>query len=264
MYLVSGNGHMPVKEIEAQLGDLINKAVNIDDLDCWFAIHVTDTCKDTRTQEDIVRYFNKIDAYYEVWTETNTTHELFDNAAAFVTIGENNAVEHMAEVCGHEEGESAILGLYANFDYTNDPEDALLNDQTIEALGVGIPVYALNHAMVRLESVVDNAEPAPEAKEVAPTKFDEDVERYNVLPSMDEWSREELSGLTIEELRAICLQAPKKASKDEIIDILMGISEFANNEEIPVKTDDADPIVEFLHALIEDANRMLENLQKGR
>lgn len=275
MYLISGNGSMPQKEIEAQLGDLINKAVNIDDLDCWFALHVTDTSANLTTHTAVINYLNKIEAYYEIWGPQSPDDSLYANAAETVLVQDDAVIKRLKKVASVEEGEVAILGLFVNFDFTNEPLDTVLNSQTIEALDNKMPVYALNHAMVSLDSTEDHEDiseelpPVAAKPEKATNKFDADVERYNNLSSVDEWSREELSGLTIEELRAICLHAPKKASKDEIIDILMGVSEYGiMAEEITVAekaapADTVDPVVEFLHALIEDAQRMLENLQKG-
>jgi hypothetical protein len=228
MYLIAGSGSMPAKELAAQLNDLVDKAAT-DDVDCWFTVVTKDDPTDTDTA--LIKYLEKIHAYYERIDMGQS--DLYASSAASVgKLGPEEAVRHLRKIAVTEDGGVSILILIdGENDGENDGEYTL--DLIDAALAANIKVYGLNTAMVEITLVdVVETEPAPVVEEpvkkprpAAPAKTVEDNaddERYNVLSSLEDWSPEELSGLTVEELRAICPQAPKKATKDDIIGILLG------------------------------------------
>lgn len=234
MYVIVGNGQMPAKEVEAQLADLINSAVNVQDVDIWFLLEGKTTPTDT--DKAIIKYLDKIQAYYETFEDSNYTSPnlLYGHSQAHRgNVGFNNLIEYMREQAEQEAGEVALLGLFYDFDNQYHPEDALLDTLASEiGSGSDIKFYALNAAMVRLD-VEEAPTPAKQPKVVSSgpprAKSDYSKEAFDSTAELEDWSADELAALTMEELRAICPNAPKKATKAELVSILLG----NNITEIP-------------------------------
>lgn len=270
MYVIVGNGQMPAKEVEAQLADLINNAVNVQDVDIWFLLEGKTIPTDT--DKAIVKYLDRIQAYYETFEESNhgTPHIMYANAAAHRgNVGYKNLIDYMNEQAEQEAGEIALLGLFYDFDNQYHPEDALLDTLASEiSPDSAVSFYALNAAMVKLDAgdaPVTPKQPKEVPSAVPQSKSEYDKTAFEALSSLEDWTAEELAALTVEELRAICPNAPKKATKTELVSILLG----DNVTEIPAAPAPVEmpSDTERIHAVliqIIDAAESLLNYMKAQ
>jgi len=218
LHVVLGDGEMSRRELSKTLEDLLEKA---DGVDFWFIVQGKD--EPTATDQALMSWVNEREIYFQVITADKKAMDgIYANAA------ETHEVKRLApkvlalmQEYGAEE-DAAMYGLFVNNDEEVE-EDRWLND-VMSSVVDEFKVFAMNDGLVELgveegdepEEAEPEEEKAPPAKPVKaaakkaaakPAAKDEDEEEDEPEEEdQDEpeaYTRESLSDLNIEELKAI-------------------------------------------------------------
>lgn len=187
LYVVSGTGTMPTKELTAQLSDLWDKAER-EDQSFWF--FYTEDVATTKTGSDFIAFCEK------------------NRVNADVTASPISIMETYAD------DEPVVLALFDMVDGELQPSDELL-EFLMEAHEKGFKIFGLNDS---LEPVVFT-DAASETKGERPTKSEPEQEEYDPEPL----DRIYLAGLTAVELRNLAEgMGIRYTNKDETIAKILG------------------------------------------
>lgn len=164
LFVILGEGEMPVKEVAHQLDDLWKKAEE-DDTDFWFTMEAKPTMTDT--DKALVDFFNKYDIHYGLMCLPDVKPDAgYTNAAEYLEVDPYTHAMELMQMVKVEGEDSVLLSLFSD---DPDKDDKLVSTVTT-VIKAGFKVLGLNDSLEPVELLTEEVkeveveEEAPKAK----------------------------------------------------------------------------------------------------
>ena len=232
LHVILGDGALGTRELTKTLEGLWEKE---GEGSFWFIIQAKDD--PTETDLAIVKWLGDNDLYFDViadGTTLSTTYAGAQNKHIAKSLAPK--VLELMQNMPEENEEADILALFSDLGDVEADEDAWLNEAIEVCSAEGFKAYALNDGMLEIEFSDDEAEEEPEvpaptkpAAKKATAKPVSAVDEGQPLPGMDEYTRESLSEMTLDQVKVIAeargISYPPRTRITTYINALLGEGE---------------------------------------
>jgi hypothetical protein len=247
LHIVLGNGEMTKREMTTTLSDLSDRAGE-DNESFWFILQGKP--EPTTTDLAMLDWLHRNEVYYEVVTDDeDSLAEDYQPQKVYAAKRLEAKIVNLLKTAPEDDESASVLCLFSDVENPEAEEDRWLNNLLNGVGEAGFKAYGMNDGMAEIELGGGEAEPEPAA---APVK--KAAKRAAAAPSRSapqEYSRDELEALTLDEVKAIAagqgIELPARTRQatyiQDILNAQEGESASEHARQIVTESDDEEVIV---------------------